>query len=482
VDEVHFPPHLYRQRRLGGSTAIWGGRCVPLDEHDFRKRPHIPLSGWPFDRAELQPFYERAQTLLEAGMFDYSASTALRGGTLIEGFRDPDLLAESLERFSPPTNFWKRYRGELAKSAPVVVIKHATCLRLIGNQAATELECATAGDMRFRVRARFVVLAVGGLEIVRLLTYSGYGKCSEMLGRTYMCHLEAVFGRLHLSPENRGIQFGFERTNDGIYCRRRFTLRAEKQAALGILNAVIRVHYASIADPSHRHPVLSAMYLAKSAIIPEYARKFAAVKHEAGRSWRNFAGLWLRHLRNVAFGAPQIADWMFRRFLTYRQIPYVAASNAAGIYPLEFNGEQAPNPESRVLLARATDRYGVPRLKIDWRASELDWLTLSTMLRELRRAIEGSGCGTLEYDEEDLDQAARAIAVPLGGHHMGTARMSESPSAGVVDPSGRMHHVDNLYIAGSATFPTCGQANPTLTIVAMALRLAQHLEDRFDRK
>src|ERR1700757_4518094 len=110
MDGVHPSPHLYRLRRLGGSTASWGGRCVPLDEQDFRKRSHVPLSGWPFDRSALQPFYERAQTLLEAGMFDYSASTALRGDGLIEGFRDPDMLAESLERYSPPTNLWKRYR------------------------------------------------------------------------------------------------------------------------------------------------------------------------------------------------------------------------------------------------------------------------------------------------------------------------------------------------------------------------------------
>jgi choline dehydrogenase-like flavoprotein len=482
VDGVHPPAHLYRQRRLGGSTAIWGGRCVPLDEQDFRKRPHVPLSGWPFDRSALQPFYERAQTLLEAGVFDYSASTALQGGGLVEAFRDPDMLAESLERFSPPTNFWKRYRAELAKSAPVIVIKHATCLRLSGDQAVTGLECASAGDVRFKVRARSVVLAVGGLETVRVLAHSGYGNHCGMLGRTYMCHIEAALGQLRLSPANRGVQFGFERTNDGIYCRRRFTLRAEKQDALGILNAAIRLHHASVVDPSHRHPVLSAMYLTKKVIIPEYARKFAVVEHEAMRGSRNDVGLWLGHVRNVTFGAPRLAsfalDWVFRHHLTYRRIPYVALPNAAGTYPLDFNGEQAPNPESRVLLARETDRYGVPRLKIDWQASELDWLTLSRMLRELRRTVEGCGCGTIEYDEKRLDQDARASAVPLGGHHIGTARMSESPSAGVVNADGRLHYVDNLYVAGCATFPTSGQANPMLTIVAMALRLAQHLEIR----
>jgi choline dehydrogenase-like flavoprotein len=156
--------------------------------------------------------------------------------------------------------------------------------------------------------------------------------------------------------------------------------------------------------------------------------------------------------------------------------------NAAGVYPLDFNGEQAPNLESRVWLAHETDRYGVPKLMIGWRASELDWLTLSTMLRELRRALEACGCGTIEYHEEGLEDQARASVVPMGGHHSGTARMSENPNSGVVNADGRVHHTENLYVAGCATCPTSGQANPMMTIVAMALRLAEHLEIRLDSR
>jgi choline dehydrogenase-like flavoprotein len=479
---AHPPAHLYRQRRLGGSTAIWGGRCVPMDEQDFLRRSHVPLSGWPFERSTLQPFYEQAQSLLELGEFDYSASTALPRGDLVDGFHDQDVLTDSLERFSPPTRFWKRYRAELAKSAPVTVIKYATCLRLIGGEVVRRLECVSGSEVRFYVRARFVVLAVGGLEVVRVLAHSGYGNRLGMLGRTYMCHIEADLGQLHLSPPNRGIQFGFERTNDGIYCRRRFTLRAEKQEALGILNAAIRLHHANVVDPAHRHPVLSAVYLTKKFIIPEYARKFTVLEREAMRTVRNDMRLWAGHLRNVILGAPQLAGfvshWVRRHYLAYRRLPYVALPSATGTYRLDFNGEQAPNPDSRIFLAPETDRYGVPRLKIDWRASELDRLTLSTMLRELRRSFERCGCGTVEFDERRLDEDARANAVPVGGHHIGTARMSESPSAGVVNADCRLHHVGNLYVAGCATFPTSGQANPTLTVVAMALRLARHLETR----
>src|SRR5260370_5540280 len=101
VDGVHPPAHLYRQRRLGGSTTIWGGRRVPLDEQDFWKRPHVPLSGWPFDRSALQPFYERAQTLLEAGGVYYFPSTALWGGGVGVVRLAPHMLVHKLERFCP---------------------------------------------------------------------------------------------------------------------------------------------------------------------------------------------------------------------------------------------------------------------------------------------------------------------------------------------------------------------------------------------
>jgi hypothetical protein len=481
LDGVHPPISLYRPRRLGGSTVSWGGRCVPLDEQDFRKRPHVPLSGWPIDLCALLPYYERAQRLLEAGVFDYSSVTALpRCDELIEGFRDPDILTQSLERFSPPTNFWKRYRAKLAESATVTVIKHATCLRLSGHRAVTVLECASAGDVRFKVRPRLVVLAVGGLEVVRVLAHSGYGNHSGNLGRTYMSHIEAELGRLRLSPPNRGIQFGFERTRDGVYCRRRFTLRAEKQNALGILNAAIRLHHPNVVDPSHRHSVLSAIYLIKKIILPE--ERFAVVEREVMRRSRNDARFRFAHVRNVVFDAPRLVsfglDWIFRRHFSHWRIPSVALANAAGVYPLDFNGEQAPNPESRVWLGHETDHHGVPKLRVDWRVSELDWLTLSRMLRELKRAVEARCSGTIEYNVERLDQDARSSVVPLAGHHIGTARMSENPATGVVTADCRVHYVDTLYVGGSATFPTCGQANPMLTIVAMALRLAQHLEMR----
>ena len=130
------------------------------------------------------------------------------------------------------------------------------------------------------------------------------------------------------------------------------------------------------------------------------------------------------------------------------------------------------------MLSNALDANGVPKLKIDWRLSELDRLTLATTLKTLRGAVESSGVGAIEFDDETLDQVIARDAMPVGGHHIGTARMSTDPAAGVVDADCRVHQLDNLYVAGCAAFPTSSHANPTLTIVAMAIRLADHLEAR----
>jgi choline dehydrogenase-like flavoprotein len=485
VGGTHALPHLYRHRRLGGSTVIWGGRCVPFDAIDFEARDYVALSGWPFPQAELQPHYAAAQEVLEAGAFDYFASTALRGGDLVDGFRDPDVLTESLERFSLPTNFWREYRDKLARSPNVEVVCGSTALRLARNQAGLidELSCTGAGGGAFTVSARAYVVAVGGLETVRLLGYSGLGGESDMLGRTYMCHVESSVGQLQLAPKGRGIKHGFERTRDGVYARRRFTLSPERQRRLGVLNVAVRPHHPGVGDPAHGHPVLSAMFLAKRFIIPEYARRFAAAEQAGGKTVQS-SGVLAGHLRNVIWGAPRLAaftaDWTFRRYLSRRRLPYVALPSAAGAFPLEFNGEQEPNLASRVTLSDKVDRHGVPRLRVDWRLTDLDYATVTATLREMRAAFRRTGCGDVEFDDAGLEDEVRSNVKPVGGHHIGTARMSADPKHGVVDPDCRVHGAENLYVAGSATFPTSSHANPTLTIVALALRLGEHLRTRLE--
>ena len=190
------------------------------------------------------------------------------------------------------------------------------------------------------------------------------------------------------------------------------------------------------------------------------------------------AAFWGGHARNLALGAPKLGaftvDWTIRRYLSYRRIPYVALPSKAACYPLDFNAEQLPNQHSRIYQAGSRDRFGTPFANVDWRMSDEDVQSIAANLRTLRRAFATSGIARVEFDD-DLDAQIRAEATPIGGHHLGVARMSETAETGIVDRNLRAHALANLYVTGSATLPTSSHANPTLTILALTLRLADHL-------
>jgi choline dehydrogenase-like flavoprotein len=186
----------------------------------------------------------------------------------------------------------------------------------------------------------------------------------------------------------------------------------------------------------------------------------------------------LLHLRNVIRDPIRLASfaggWIRARSLAARKLPSVMLYSPAGRYPLEFHAEQECNRDSRVTLAATRDRHGLQQMKVDWRTTPLDLRTICEAYKTLGDELARTGTGRIELTGgriEDLVKKAGAY----GGHHIGTTRMAASPRNGVVDPNCRVHGVMNLYVAGSSVFPTSGQANPTLTILALAFRLAERL-------
>jgi choline dehydrogenase-like flavoprotein len=490
---LHSPPHMYRRRVLGGTSSIWGGRCVPLDPIDLERRNYVPKSGWPIPWEELERYYLRAQPYFEAGAFDYSVSTTLGTGApeTIEGFQDPDILADRIERFSPPTDFGKRYCRTLAYASNVKLLLSAEALHLVAPASVVKELEAVAGGKRIRVRSKRCVLAAGGLETPRLLMLSdltrrgGFGNEGGALGRFYMCHLENTLGRLQLTPKERPITLHFERSVDGVYVRRKLGIAAESQRRHGLLNTTFRFHHPLISDPSHRNGTLSAVYLLKDAVLPEYRRKLATIEIANRDKLHRNASLWLAHGVNVVREAPAVAlfciDWTCRRILAKRKLPFVVVSNRHGCYPLDVNAEQIPNSDSCVLLGQRTDHHGRRLLRVDWRTASQDLDSLVRTMRLLQRGFALSGVARLDCDEDALQDAVSA-STPVGGHHIGTTRMADIPRDGVVDSNCAVHGIKNLYCVGSAVFPTCGHANPTLTIVALAVRLADHLKADFQRR
>jgi choline dehydrogenase-like flavoprotein len=481
---LHSPPIRYRQRLLGGTTTIWGGRCMPLDAIDFERRDYISHSGWPIERAALQPYYEKANRLVEAGDFDYSATSVFNGAArpMMAGFESTHFTTDALERFSAPTNFGRRYHRKLAGAATRVLL-HANVVKIELDEQGSRvngLEVRTLRGKRFAVRARRIVLAVGGLEVPRLLLANrdvhpnGIGNRHDVVGRYYMCHLAGTIGRIKFNGALNSVHHGYDVSEEGVYCRRRLWLLPDVQRALRIGNFVARLHHPRITDPTHRNSVLSLLYLAKFLIPYEYGKRLYS--DDSG----GFAS-WARHVGNVVAGPLDAAGFAWHmlrdRKLAERKFPSIIIRSKANLYSLDFHSEQEPNPESRVTLSEDVDALGLPQIKVDWRYTAGDVNTVSRSLALLADDIRGSGIGVFEYSPEAVESEMTRYGA-YGGHHIGTARMGDDPRCSVVDADCRVHGIDNLYVAGAATFPTSSQANPTLTVVAMALRLADHLRTR----
>ncbi|MDR3440342.1 GMC family oxidoreductase [Telmatospirillum sp.] len=482
---MHSPPDTYRERRLGGSTTTWGGRSMPFDPIDFEKRDYIAHSGWPISRADLDPFYPEANRISEAGRFAYTIETAFDHPrkAMIEGFASDNFTTNTLERFSCPTDFGRRYRHKLEAAANIRVLLHANVVHIaldsLGGRV-DRLQIATLKGRRLTVRAGHVVLANGGLEATRLLLASrdvqdrGIGNQHDLVGRFYMCHVAGTIGAIQF---NRSVWNGYDIADEGTYCRRRLALRPEAQRSHGVGNVIGRLHHPRITDPAHRNGVLSLLYLARMFIPYEYGKRLH------GGVDVDFPTR-LRHLRNVLTDIPDTVAFMLHllrdRRLAERKFPSIVIRSKAHLYSLDFHAEQEPNPASRVSLTTETDALGLPRLMIDWRYTDRDIATVSTMLALLAGDIARSGVGRFDYAPDSVEQEMTRYGA-YGGHHIGTTRMGATAREGVVDANCTVHGLANLHIAAASVFPTSSQANPTLTVIAMGLRLARHLKDRAAR-
>jgi hypothetical protein len=320
---------------------------------------------------------------------------------------------------------------------------------------------------------------MGGIETPRLLLTSddvhtgGIGNTNDLVGRYYMCHIAGTIGSLQVNGPGDTVWHGYDVAADGTYCRRRISLRPEVQASLGLGNAVFRLHHPRIADPRHRTGPLSAIFLAQRFISYEYSKRLVSDVPPGPTTW-------LRHGLNAVTDpfstARFLGHWLRDRTMAERKFPSVIIRPRTNLFSLDFHAEQAPNPDSRIGLAAAVDRFGNRQVRIDWRYNRQDVETVSRSFDLLRDDLAEQSIGTLTLarDESDIEMVMRRDGA-YGGHHIGTTRMGASELTGVVDRDCKIFGVNNLYVAGSAAFPTSSQANPTLTIVAMALRLAGHL-------
>ncbi len=420
-----------RVRALGGSGHVWGGKCGPLDAADFAARPWRPLSGWPFGREALKPFYDRACDRLKLPRFPVDDGPP-EGQTLAAPAAADGPLRSSPRAWSPvsgrvdPVAF-AAFRDAPGQAPNIHVYTHVnvTGIRLDADGAVERLELRCLSGSRHTARAATYVLATGGVENARLLLASnadrpeGVGNASGWVGRCFQGHVVITTG----DNDPRGeAEVAFTTPAD---------LSLYDSQARDRAHAVFALDLAT-------HERLGA---GNCTLTLSLRPKPAAAARTAGAAVEQLAAA-VEHV-------------------PARRLDYFLMS------------EEAPNPDSRVTLSDQTDALGQPRARLDWRYTAADWTSLAASARGFARAFGEQGLGRVCWP---IGTEGLLASMGPSRHHIGTTRMSPDPGEGVVDADCRVHGTPNLYIAGSSVFPTSGLVNPTLTLTALAIRLADHLK------
>ena len=452
-----------RLRFLGGTTNIWGGRLALLDAVDFRTRDWVPHSGWPLDLDALLPYYRRAHASFDIGAFDYQTFAA-RG---VPPPLDADGLATSYWQFDDERERFQHAQCvDLIQSAEVQIVTHATVTDLTpesGNASVASVTIDNAEHKQARVRARQYVLACGGIDNPRLLLWMahrhGVGNGNDLVGRFFMEHPHGRVATVS-GPAAFPIWDAFRKRfrRKGSPYAPVLRLNDAQQAGRRALNSAVTF---KLQRPAERG-------------VPLGRRAYQQIKHQLQptktnrRLWHGYRFAASAYARTVR---PAVERWRTRR-------GHVTLSVVA-------RAEQAPNPESRVRLGTECDALGVPLADLDWRLTTLDKTSMIALVDHLDATLAHSDLGTTERADwlNALDCCWPVDPTvgnhPIAGyHHIGTTRMHSDPRRGVVDTNLRVHGLANLYVLGSSVFPTSGWANPTLTILALAHRLADHLRGR----
>lgn len=442
-----------RLRFFGGTTNHWMGYCRPLDAGDFERRAWVPYSGWPISRAELDPYYARAQTVMQLGAYDYAPRCYAEA---LAPFYKKPIFDRALEvgmyQRSAPLRFGSAYRGELEAARNVTVHLHANVVEIEVNESGSQvlgLKVAHFGGRSARVRAGQYVLASGGIENARLLLASdarnerGLGNGRDLVGRYFMEHPSWIPARVVLNEDPDVARNLFTGVDERVEARLQLT--EEACAKAGILRFMTSLRFDDqglSATPGWR-AITRLRRQVMSGEVPDHL--FAEI-------------------RAILADLDGVSSNLRRKFLSRTSAVIV-----------DTQVEQAPNPDSRVRLLADRDALGVRKAHLDWNQTELDRESLRRALEIMGQEFGRHGLGRVRMEDWVVAGEGEPPATP-GFHHMGTTRMSTDPACGVVDRNCRVHEIANLYVAGSSVFPTSGVAHPTLTIVALALRLADLLK------
>jgi len=483
IGHPYYSLHSARARYFGGTTNRWhipigddfsGARMRPLDSIDFEERDWVPYSGWPFDKSHLDPYYDRAQEICKITPATYEVVDWANPEDAPSFPLNGNQVKTVIFKFASRHPFLKDYTEEVRQAENITTYLYANVTEIETNETArtaTRLRVVCLEGNKFWVRAKQFILAVGAIEIPRLLLSSnrtqksGLGNSYDLVGRFFMEHPHFASGLF--VPSSQTV-FKFTRFYDhiqnvnGVPIIGKIGLSEEILRKEKLLNYVVELS-PSIALRSTLNRFLYPRIESKS--VQSYKILHSAISR---RKFPDDAG---KHFRNILGGLDDFIITAYRNIK--KQVLRALDKRRIRLFRLYNMIEQAPNPESRVTLGSDRDALGQRRVRLDWRLMDFDMESFTKSQEIVDQELRRAGLGRLYVEHMNEIPPDR---IRGGWHHMGTTRMHTDPEYGVVDQNCRVHGISNLFLAGPSVFPTSGYANPSLTIVALAVRLADHMK------
>jgi choline dehydrogenase-like flavoprotein len=444
----YYPLKSARLHYFGGTTGHWAGFCSTFDEIDFEKRDWIPYSGWPIKRKDLDPFYARAQKNAELGPYEYDLSYwRKKDPELIPLPLDENVVWNKIWQFSPPTRFGLKYKNRIVAARNVHLYTYANAVDITSGETVSSVNKITVKNYAGKehtVKAKYFIIACGAIQNARILlacnkqASQGLGNDHDLVGRFFMEHLEIKSGELWF---DRLIPLKLYQMEFGVTkMRAELAISAKKQEEFKILNGTVSLSPLALAN--NTRPMIEVW---------------------SGSDPR----------RNL--------DNLFENFKNASQVkPPPENSGINKAFELFTRVEQAPNPSSRITLNTEKDSLGMPRSILHWVLTPMEKKSIRKIDELIGQQVGLAGIArvkVLDYLKDEKDNSWPSFTGG-GWHHMGTTRMSDDAKTGVVDANCKVHGMANLYIAGSSCFVTAAAPNPTLTLIALSLRLSDHLKQR----
>ena len=467
---------------VGGATHRWHldtplgsgfGRIRELDDVDFDVRSWVARSGWPISKDHLRPFYPRARSLFSSAWPSDTPESEWDSEFKNDSFAN-ETVETRIFHFVNSGVFAGELRHELEISQNVLLLSNSAVTEICCDEsprAVSSVKVMTSPSHTYTVVARAYVLACGGVESPRLLMASrsrhsnGLGNGYDLVGRFFMEHPHYPSG--YVVPKNRVVFSDTQKyavfMHGDIPAQRKYGLKDDLIEAEQLTRCVFRLEAKPFSEK------LGAVGYSEAS-----TRSLQAVRRvHSDVVTRRWSSDLIRDVKIVGRAPHHVGRYVLHRAAVRagRKLGLTRYTESQ-VFRIRAMAEQVPNPDSRIALVERRDEFGVPMAALDWRLTEQDMASMRRTQQLFGRALLSDGHRLVESYLEDRELPPNLRG---GDHHMGTTRMADSPRQGVVDRDCRVHGVDNLFVAGSSVFPTAGYANPTLTLLALAIRLADFI-------